>query len=580
MRGLSAIAASLTSQSKAAGSWCPRPHVDQTAWNSSRLRRSGGDTSPRMRVGLPRRIALNRLVTASASARELSRSEYSSGTPARSRMRLPLGGAVTVESRHFLSTSLGGSTRTGVFMGQRGHRAGVRRVPVRCVAARAAPIARGWAEALPGVWRENAGSHRLRGWLAAVLGTRGARPSERPTRRGVCAPPGDQVASSPMPQPACRFCARPSRTRSSTWGCRRCARASCPPSSSTRWSPSIRSTCWVCDACFLVQLQEYVTPEHIFTEYAYFSSYSTAGWSTPRTTSRWSAIGCRSGRDSFVVELASNDGYLLQYFVQRGVPCLGHRAGRQRGACGGREGGRDPGGVLRRGHGQRARRGGPAGRPDDRQQRPRPGAGPQRLRRRAADPAEADRGGDDGVPAPGPAHRGQPVRHDLPRALLVLLAAGGGADLRRPRPDRLRRRGAPDARRLAPGLGPAGGGRLAPGQRPGRSRCADRRTAAGLARLETYAMLRGAGPGDEAPPARVPDRRPRARASASPATAPRARATRSSTTAASAPTSSTTPSTATRTSTASSCPGPTSRSTPRRASRRPVRTTSSSCPGT
>ncbi|WP_163544402.1 class I SAM-dependent methyltransferase [Occultella kanbiaonis] len=80
---------------------------------------------------------------------------------------------------------------------------------------------------------------------------------------------------------------------------------------------------WVCDQCFLVQLQEYVTREEIFTEYAYFSSYSDA-WLEHARTYVEKMIAERSlGSDSLVVELASNDGYLLQYFVQADVPVLG-----------------------------------------------------------------------------------------------------------------------------------------------------------------------------------------------------------------------------------------------------------------
>ena len=71
---------------------------------------------------------------------------------------------------------------------------------------------------------------------------------------------------------------------------------------------------YVCHKCFLVQLGEYVTPEEIFTEYAYFSSYS-ATWL--RHVSDYTDLMVqRLGLDqqSQVVELASNDGYLLQYF--------------------------------------------------------------------------------------------------------------------------------------------------------------------------------------------------------------------------------------------------------------------------
>ena len=80
---------------------------------------------------------------------------------------------------------------------------------------------------------------------------------------------------------------------------------------------------WVCHECFLVQLQEYVTPDNIFDDYAYFSSFSES-WL--RHAARYCdeiADRLQLSSDSFVVEIASNDGYLLQNFVQKGVPCLG-----------------------------------------------------------------------------------------------------------------------------------------------------------------------------------------------------------------------------------------------------------------
>ena len=80
---------------------------------------------------------------------------------------------------------------------------------------------------------------------------------------------------------------------------------------------------WVCDKCYLVQLQEYVSREEIFTEYAYFSSYSEAWLEHARSYVETMIAERHLGRDSLVVELASNDGYLLQYFVQADVPVLG-----------------------------------------------------------------------------------------------------------------------------------------------------------------------------------------------------------------------------------------------------------------
>jgi SAM-dependent methyltransferase len=79
----------------------------------------------------------------------------------------------------------------------------------------------------------------------------------------------------------------------------------------------------VCEECFLVQLEEYVSPEHIFTEYAYFSSYSDT-W-LKHSSNYVDMISSRLGLGSrsLAVELASNDGYLLQYFVEKGIPVLG-----------------------------------------------------------------------------------------------------------------------------------------------------------------------------------------------------------------------------------------------------------------
>jgi hypothetical protein len=79
----------------------------------------------------------------------------------------------------------------------------------------------------------------------------------------------------------------------------------------------------VCEQCFLVQLQEYVTPDHIFNEYAYFSSYSTSWVEHAKQYSHMIKARLGLGGGSLVVELASNDGYLLQHFGTLGVPVLG-----------------------------------------------------------------------------------------------------------------------------------------------------------------------------------------------------------------------------------------------------------------
>src|SRR6516165_5640872 len=80
---------------------------------------------------------------------------------------------------------------------------------------------------------------------------------------------------------------------------------------------------FVCGECFLVQLREYVSPEQIFQEYAYFSSYSASWIAHAKAYCDMIARRLELGAGSLVVELASNDGYLLQHFLPLGVPVLG-----------------------------------------------------------------------------------------------------------------------------------------------------------------------------------------------------------------------------------------------------------------
>jgi SAM-dependent methyltransferase len=80
---------------------------------------------------------------------------------------------------------------------------------------------------------------------------------------------------------------------------------------------------YVCSNCFLVQLEEYVAPEEIFSEYAYFSSYSDSWLRHSENYVDMIVNKLGLGEKSHVVELGSNDGYLLQYFKQKGIPVLG-----------------------------------------------------------------------------------------------------------------------------------------------------------------------------------------------------------------------------------------------------------------
>jgi SAM-dependent methyltransferase len=80
---------------------------------------------------------------------------------------------------------------------------------------------------------------------------------------------------------------------------------------------------YVCDQCFLVQLEEYVSPQEIFTEYAYFSSYADSWVEHMSRYADMITDRLSLGKQSLVVEVASNDGYLLQHFVRKGIPVLG-----------------------------------------------------------------------------------------------------------------------------------------------------------------------------------------------------------------------------------------------------------------
>ncbi len=204
----------------------------------------------------------------------------------------------------------------------------------------------------------------------------------------------------------------------------------------------------VCDECFLVQLQEYVSPADIFSEYAYFSSYSDA-WLAHAREYVDAMIALRGlASDSLVVELASNDGYLLQYFVQAGIPVLGIEPAANVAAAGVEKG---VPALVEFFDEDLARRMVAEGRRADLIVGNNVLAQVPDLNTFVA--------GMSVLLAPG-GHitiefphllrlMEEPVRHDLPRALLVLLAARRRTHLLRPWADHPRRGGAVEPRRLA-----------------------------------------------------------------------------------------------------------------------------------
>ena len=79
----------------------------------------------------------------------------------------------------------------------------------------------------------------------------------------------------------------------------------------------------ICESCLLVQLPAYVVGEDIFSDYAYFSSYSDSWVAHAKSYAELMSGRLGLGSDSLVTEVASNDGYLLQHFVAQGIPVLG-----------------------------------------------------------------------------------------------------------------------------------------------------------------------------------------------------------------------------------------------------------------
>jgi len=80
---------------------------------------------------------------------------------------------------------------------------------------------------------------------------------------------------------------------------------------------------FVCDKCFLVQLQEFVAPENIFSDYLYFASYSDTWLAHAKRYTDEMVRRFPISEKSLVIEIASNDGYLLQYFAEKNIPVLG-----------------------------------------------------------------------------------------------------------------------------------------------------------------------------------------------------------------------------------------------------------------
>lgn len=121
----------------------------------------------------------------------------------------------------------------------------------------------------------------------------------------------------------CRFCAAPLRLTFCDLGTSPLSNAFIKPADAHRGEIFYPLHALVCENCFLVQLEQFESPEHIFQDYVYFSSYSDSWLAHCERYAQSMSATLGLGPQSLVIEVASNDGYLLQYFRNAGVPVLG-----------------------------------------------------------------------------------------------------------------------------------------------------------------------------------------------------------------------------------------------------------------
>jgi len=121
----------------------------------------------------------------------------------------------------------------------------------------------------------------------------------------------------------CRFCGNELHQVFVDLGMSPLANSYLKPENLQQMEPHFPLCIYVCDACYLVQLPVFETPEGIFTDYAYFSSFSDSWLKHAKSYTDLMVERFDYNTNSYVVEIASNDGYLLQYFKEKSIPILG-----------------------------------------------------------------------------------------------------------------------------------------------------------------------------------------------------------------------------------------------------------------
>jgi SAM-dependent methyltransferase len=121
----------------------------------------------------------------------------------------------------------------------------------------------------------------------------------------------------------CRFCGEPLEYSFVDLGMSPLANSYIRPEQLGQMEPFFPLHAYVCSKCYLVQLPVFESPEEIFSDYAYFSSYSDSWLQHAKESANLMIDRYDLNVESKVIEIASNDGYLLQYFKEKGIPVLG-----------------------------------------------------------------------------------------------------------------------------------------------------------------------------------------------------------------------------------------------------------------
>ena len=134
---------------------------------------------------------------------------------------------------------------------------------------------------------------------------------------------GDRPCSLEGVEVICRFCETPLRHIFVDLGMSPLANSYIEPEQLGAMEPFYPLRAYVCESCFLVQLEEFTSPQKIFSNYAYFSSYADTWLQHARAYAEKIIARMHLSEKSQVVEIASNDGYLLKFFKRCGIPVLG-----------------------------------------------------------------------------------------------------------------------------------------------------------------------------------------------------------------------------------------------------------------